>query len=132
MSSDVYTATQNWLALVKIISISYILSVYRKFMLKIVSLLILIISVSIAPIASAQVATSSNVPGWIKNTAGWWADGTIDENTFVQAVQWLVSNNIIDIPPTTVSSAADTTIPNWVKNTAGWWANSVILSLIHI
>ena len=95
-------------------------------MLKIVSLLILIASVSVAPIASAQVATSSNVPGWIKNTAGWWADGTIDENTFVQAVQWLVSNNIIDIPPTTVSSAADTTIPNWVKNTAGWWANSVI------
>ena len=95
-------------------------------MLKIVSLLILIASVSIAPIASAQVATSSNVPGWIKNTAGWWADGIIDENTFVQAVQWLVSNNIIDIPPTTVSSAADTTIPDWVKNTAGWWANSVI------
>ena len=95
-------------------------------MLKIVSLLILIASVSIAPIASAQVATSSNVPGWIKNTAGWWADGTIDENTFVQAVQWLVSNNIIEIPPTTISSAADTAIPDWVKNTAGWWANSVI------
>jgi len=95
-------------------------------MLKLVSLLILIASVSIAPIASAQVTTSSNVPGWIKNTAGWWADETIDENTFVQAIQWLVSNNIIDIPPTTISSATDTIIPNWVKNTAGWWANSVI------
>ena len=104
-------------------------------MLKIISLLILIVSVSIAPIASAQVATSSNyaapecvvcVPGWIKNTAGWWADGTIDENTFVQAVQWLVSNNIIEVPSTTVSSVGDTEIPNWVKNTAGWWANTII------
>ena len=73
-------------------------------MLKIISLLILIVSVSIAPIASAQVATSSNyaapecvvcVPGWIKNTAGWWADDKISEVEFVNAIQYLIKHGII-------------------------------------
>mgnify|MGYP001279077749 CR=1 FL=1 len=56
-------------------------------MLKIISLLILIISVSIAPIASAQVVTSSNVPGWIKNTAGWWADDQIDDDLVMDTIK---------------------------------------------
>ena len=35
------------------------------------------------------------VPDWIKNNAGWWADGQIDDNSFVSGIQWLISNNII-------------------------------------
>jgi hypothetical protein len=38
----------------------------------------------------------SKVPSWIKNNAGWWADGTIDELTFLNGLEYLVQNGIID------------------------------------
>ena len=69
---------------------------------------------------------AENVPAWIKNNAGWWAEGQIDDNSFVSGIEWLVSNGIIEVPSTTVSGTAETTIPGWVKNTAGWWAGDQI------
>ena len=66
------------------------------------------------------------IPSWIKNNAGWWADGQIDNNSFVSGVEWLISNHIIEVPPTTISGTVETTIPNWVKNTSGWWADNQI------
>ncbi len=38
----------------------------------------------------------SKVPTWIKNNAGWWADGTIDEATFLNGLEYLVQHRIID------------------------------------
>ncbi len=35
------------------------------------------------------------IPTWIKNNAGWWHDGTIDDNTFVQGIQYMITNGII-------------------------------------
>ena len=39
----------------------------------------------------------SSIPDWIKNNAGWWADGQIDDNSFVSGLQWLISNGIMKI-----------------------------------
>ena len=45
-----------------------------------------------------QGAGSDNViPSWIKNNAGWWADGQIDDSSFVSGLQWLISNGIMTI-----------------------------------
>ena len=38
----------------------------------------------------------SKVPLWIKNNAGWWADGTLDDSTFLNGLEYLVQNGIID------------------------------------
>src|SRR3970282_2125535 len=32
------------------------------------------------------VVTEYEIPTWIKNNAGWWADGKIDDNSFVQGI----------------------------------------------
>ena len=40
---------------------------------------------------------SDGVPTWIKNNAGWWAEGQIDDNSFVQGIQWLITNGIMKI-----------------------------------
>jgi hypothetical protein len=32
------------------------------------------------------------IPSWIKNNAGWWADEQIDDVVFVQGIQYLVTN----------------------------------------
>ena len=40
-------------------------------------------------------SNEQNVPDWIKNNAGWWADGSIDDETFVQGIEYLVKTGII-------------------------------------
>ena len=39
----------------------------------------------------------SKIPSWIKNNAGWWADGTIDDDSFIQAIQFLIQNGILTV-----------------------------------
>jgi len=39
----------------------------------------------------------TSIPAWIKNNAGWWADGQIDDNSFVSGLQWLISNGIMKL-----------------------------------
>ena len=68
----------------------------------------------------------TSIPGWIKNNAGWWADGQIDDNSFVSGLQWLISNNVMTIPPTEQGTGSDDVIPGWIKNNAGWWADGQI------
>ena len=42
-------------------------------------------------------ATGQSVPSWIKNNAGWWADGKISDQDFVKGIQYLVEKGIIKI-----------------------------------
>jgi hypothetical protein len=67
------------------------------------------------------------IPEWIKNNAGWWKAGSIDDNSFVQGIQYLIKEGIMKIPPTTQGTAtASNQIPSWIKNNAGWWASGQI------
>jgi hypothetical protein len=68
-----------------------------------------------------------SIPEWIKNNAGWWADGSIDDSSFVQGIQYLIKEGIMKIPPTSQGTDAQTNkIPEWIKNNAGWWADGSI------
>ena len=40
---------------------------------------------------------TSEIPVWIKNNAGWWADGSIDDASFVQGIQFLVQEGFMSI-----------------------------------
>jgi len=67
------------------------------------------------------------IPTWIKNNAGWWADGKIGDNDFVQGIQFLIKEKIMKIPPTSQGSTLGSNeIPTWIKNNAGWWADGKI------
>ena len=47
-------------------------------------LVITIIAIGIVTISLSQnVQAQSLVTDWIKNNAGWWAEGTIDDKTFL-------------------------------------------------
>ena len=73
-----------------------------------------------------QTPQNPEIPAWIKNNAGWWADGSIDDNSFVQGIQWLIQQGIMKIPPTTQGTGTGNEIPAWIKNNAGWWADGSI------
>jgi hypothetical protein len=66
---------------------------------------------------------TTSIPSWIKNNAGWWATGEIDDDSFVQGIQFLIKQDILKIPPTTQGSGSGSNdIPGWIKNNAEWWA----------
>ena len=48
-------------------------------------------------VGEAPSPAETSIPGWIKNNAGWWADGQIDDGSFVSGLQWLISNGIMKI-----------------------------------
>ncbi|MFQ5440474.1 MAG: polysaccharide deacetylase family protein [Nitrosopumilaceae archaeon] len=82
----------------------------------------------VSKISTSPTKDSSSpyvIPNWIKNNAGWWRDGHIDNDAFVQGIQFLINEGIIQIPPTSQGSGGSE-IPNWVKNNAGWWAEGQI------
>ena len=69
--------------------------------------------------------SAETVPAWVKNNAGWWADGSIDDASFVHGIQFLIKTNVLEVDSTTSSEKNDE-IPPWVKNNAGWWAEGQI------
>ena len=66
-----------------------------------------------------------SIPAWIKNNVGWWAAGSISDDSFLFGISYLIQNGIIVIPPTDVGTEGGT-VPEWVKNTARWWADGTI------
>jgi len=72
------------------------------------------------------VISESTIPRWIKNNAGWWADGKIDDNSFIQGIQFLIKEGIMSIQSTQSSGTGSNEIPPWIKNNAGWWADGKI------
>jgi len=48
-------------------------------------------------LVESKETQSPKIPSWIKNNAGWWADGQIDDNSFVQGIQWLIKEGIMKI-----------------------------------
>jgi uncharacterized protein YjbI with pentapeptide repeats len=72
-------------------------------------------------------AFAENVPDWVKNTAGWWADDQIPDSAFLQGIQFLINEGMMLIPSTEISGSSETQeVPAWIKNNAGWWADDKI------
>jgi len=43
----------------------------------------------------AAEATQEQIPQWVRNNAGWWANGLISDNDFVSGIKYLVEQGII-------------------------------------
>lgn len=55
-----------------------------------------IINIPDLPEQSSETA-EEKVPDWIRNNAGWWADGLITEDDFVKGIEYLVEQGIIRV-----------------------------------
>ena len=93
---------------------------------KMLHLLLSVLVVSLVGLVIPS-AFAENVPDWVKNNAGWWADDQIDDSSFIEGIQYLIKEGIMVIPPTETSeSAGSQGVPSWIKNNAGWWADGLI------
>lgn len=48
-------------------------------------------------ISNDVVSQDDKIPDWIKNNAGWWADGQIDDNSFVEGIQFLIKEGFMKL-----------------------------------
>jgi hypothetical protein len=54
-------------------------------------------------------AEDSVIPDWIKNNAKWWSEGSISDADYVESLEYLINNGIIDVPiPIAEVTAAQT------------------------
>lgn len=74
---------------------------------------------------SSQTSSEVLIPSWIKNNAKWWSQGQIEDEQFIEGIQYMIQKGIIQMPITQLGSSSNSEtqqIPQWFKNTAGWWA----------
>jgi phosphonate transport system substrate-binding protein len=62
------------------------------------ALVAIIVAIGVATIPLTQNVQAENlIPSWIKNNAGFWADGDIDDTTFLNGIEFLIENKIINV-----------------------------------
>ena len=62
------------------------------------TLIALFAAISVTTISFAQNAEAQSlVPDWIKINAGWWAEDQIDDQTFLNGIEYLVENGVINV-----------------------------------
>ena len=87
-----------------------------------ISIVFLLVSFSLYGESFAEIS----IPEWVRNNAGWWANGQIADSEFVTGIEYMIKEGIIQAPQVTIQQNTDPTIPDWIKTSAGWWANGVI------
>ncbi|MBT8243428.1 MAG: hypothetical protein HKP34_07015 [Nitrosopumilus sp.] len=74
----------------------------------------------------SSTPTTVEIPSWVKNNAGWWSGGLVEDSDFVAGIKYLITNGVIVIPPTEAGENTTEEIPSWVKNNAGWWSEGLL------
>ncbi|MGY5148964.1 MAG: pentapeptide repeat-containing protein [Candidatus Nitrosopumilus sp. bin_68KS] len=86
----------------------------------------LIIVVIVFGTITFNAFAEEQIPEWVKNNAGWWSDDQISDSTFIDAIEFLIKDEIIVIANTQQNKLQTDVIPEWVKNNAGWWSDDQI------
>ena len=55
-----------------------------------------VIQIPIIPVEN-ESESSAFVPSWIKDTAGWWAEGLVSDSEFLNGFQYLIRQGIITV-----------------------------------
>jgi len=82
---------------------------------------------TIIPIVIDRITTLEIIiPDWIRNNALWWSEDQIDDDTFIQGIEYLIKNQIIVISSTQQETSNSQEIPDWIRNNAKWWVSNQI------
>ena len=78
-------------------------------------------------VESESIDEEQTIPDWVRTNAEWWGTDVISDDEFISAIQYMIKENILKIPPTEQgTSSGSNEIPAWIKNNALWWADGLI------
>ena len=66
----------------------------------------------LASIVFYPSASAEGVPEWIKNTALWYGQGSISETEFLNAIKFLIENDLINIEDQNIEAISEDTTSN--------------------
>lgn len=70
-------------------------------------------------------AQKETVPSWIKTTVSFWVEGKVDDNTFLNAIQFLANQRIIEVnAESALTSVTEIYVKQKSVNTAGLTSSS--------
>lgn len=72
---------------------------------------------------SDTTSNVSHVPHWIKNNVKLWKNNEINDNEFVNGIQFLIKNNDISTHVSNMSEINSGIIPTWIRNSITEWSN---------
>ena len=68
-----------------------------------------------------------DIPDWVKQVAEYWIADQIDDNGFVQLIEYLVEQEIISVPYAESPNGESTnSIPSWIKTNSEFWVKGDI------
>ena len=70
----------------------------RLIIVTIIAVVFFGVFVGIPTITQNVSAESNSVPSWIKNTASFWVDGNVSDTEFLNAMEFLIGEGIINVP----------------------------------
>ncbi len=76
--------------------------------------------------------TPAIIPSWIKTIGGYWVDGFTSDDEFVNAMQFLIDEGIIMVPPSSPNENSASEVPSWIKTTTGYWVDNKITDVEFI
>ena len=66
------------------------------------------------------VFAQSNIPTWVKNNAGWWADDLISDNDFTSGIKFLMGEGLLS------TNTIPDEFPSYLKTDSKNWSDGVI------
>ena len=79
-----------------------------------------------------SLLNKSDVPPWIKNVSNLWCSSEIKDAEFLNALQYMIKNEIISVDSKVKIYSEKRDIPNWVKNNTCLWSDDKISDIEFI
>ena len=70
--------------------------------------------------------SQSILPQWVKIDAGLWSLNSISDTEFKNAVEFVITNQLVQKPTVLDTDVIISSIPDWLKNIAGWLSQNEI------
>jgi len=67
-----------------------------------------------------------SIPPWVTSVAEWYCSGAVDEASFLEGIQYLISTDVIKVQATSSGASSSQSVPAWIKNNACWWSQGLI------
>lgn len=80
----------------------------NQYKISLIALLFVGAVIGTSTISQTAFAQSQSIPSWIKDVAGFWADGQTSDGDFVNALEYLIGEGIISVPSSQSTADVDT------------------------